>query len=1380
MSNTADEPSTTQASQGEVADCLPQQVMQEQPQFQAGAPLGPVVWKRVQHNVTTEINSSSSSHSGSANKPKPQSSDGRDDDCASTSSSSHPITALSEEDEEENDATTDTADTTSSSAMIAPINPEEMEERKSAASTASAMNDKPQAHRSRMVDHDEDENDQEENNLSSSTLNDTTESSGLPSSNSPVRSEERNPQLKPPIISQQRKPPLNASIISEEGEGSEHDKGDEEVAQESTASRIQGEDDNPSRAASPPPEKRLDWSFLRSGVLYDREEELEVLQSAFQRQLDGGAHEEGQEEEQERPSFSVVSGLSGTGKSALTRAALEPLVKERNGYYLQGKFDQLQHSEPYAPFVNAMNDYVYYVLQEQEYQNEYEHITSLSCLETLQTEILSALSPEGCSVLLQMIPSLSHILHIHKDDSFHNQHRAFHQSEGANGLTSSFNGGVMHATNTNGTSGLWESSQDRVKVIFRRFLRVICKPERPCCLILDDLQWGDAASLDLMESLVCDVQNYKGLFLVGICRSNEISMDHNLANLLRRLEDEHNAQIRNVTARNLTYNATNQLICDVLKQSWDTCLPLTEIIHAQTEGNVFYVMNYIKAIHADRVLIPDQEFGTDGWLWDEDRWQQLYSPHAKKQRKNQFSDDDNLLEPTSTIEASDSDQSAVVDLIARQLRRLSEPTQLFLRTCACIGAEIDIALVEKVLEEMDILASTQLAVDEGLLVVVERSHDGRHFERRTSYSPIPERTAEEEQPHEDMRIHAKRRFRFAHDGIQQAAYSLILDSNKSAAHLSVGRMLFKNMMTMEEFNEHLFVVVNQMNRGMAHIDDQFERDGLAALNLKAGNRAILSSDFHTAVQYFMVGTTLLAQSPHHWARQYELSLELYNSLAEAEYCVADFEMMDVAVLEVLQNGLDFKDMIRAYAAQVYALGARFMLQEAIDLGLQVLERFNEFFSNPSPNRKSCLRAFSSPMKTKRKLSWKTKSQLLYMPDMNDPDKLAAMGILNLLTTYSLIGRPPLFPFIAARLVKLSLDHGLCAISAPGFAFYGLWLCSIGEPQAGYRYGTLALDILERYQNTITEWVPRVYSVFYGWIAPWKLPLQSTFSHTLHAHRVGLETGDIEYSCIGAHLYGVNAFFAGMPLPELEGSMRKFVDLMNKHKQGPWAAATAVQLQMIHNFMGWAEDPLILRGEIMTDEKVLEIATVQNMESYETYFVQVMVWSLLLAYHFGKLRQALATANDCREAVKYLGPSFLVCIQYFYDGMAALAAASDPKFERTKKQHIAVAKRALKKLQKVAKHSPENCLHKVYLLQAEFATVRGERDKAATLYSKSIALAHRNGFLQDAALAHERAGVALWHSSSDPKANIYLSRALDCYTLWGAEAKVEQLRCEYFQ
>lgn len=119
-----------------------------------------------------------------------------------------------------------------------------------------------------------------------------------------------------------------------------------------------------------------------------------------------------------------------------------------------------------------------------------------------------------------------------------------------------------------------------------------------------------------------------------------------------------------------------------------------------------------------------------------------------------------------------------------------------------------------------------------------------------------------------------------------------------------------------------------------------------------------------------------------------------------------------------------------------------------------------------------------------------------------------MQMLNLLFTYTFLGRADFLPFVVFRMIRLTIRYGVSAISAHGFSGYGVLLCGSGDIEAGYRYGQLALRILNRFNAK--EWLPRVYSMVYGMNMHWKTPLRLCLDPLKYAHKVGLETGDIEY------------------------------------------------------------------------------------------------------------------------------------------------------------------------------------------------------------------------------------------------------------------------------
>jgi len=330
------------------------------------------------------------------------------------------------------------------------------------------------------------------------------------------------------------------------------------------------------------------------------------------------------------------------------------------------------------------------------------------------------------------------------------------------------------------------------------------------------------------------------------------------------------------------------------------------------------------------------------------------------------------------------------------------------------------------------------------------------------------------------------RYAFAHDRIQQAAYKLIPEEEQAATHLRIGRQLYQSFAE-DEYRENIFLVVNQLIRGSSLLEES-DKTGLAALCLQAGQTATLSGDYNTGILYFKEGTKLLHHDEtrrRHWRQDYQLCLDLYNSLAEAECCIADFDNMDMAVQEVLDHARSSLDKGRAQTTKVYALAARFQMLEAIALGIQVLRTLGESF----PTKTRIIYLLVEITRTKMGLRGKTDEDLLSLPDIRDPGKIAAMGILNLLTTFAFQTRPDLFPFIVLRMINLSLKHGMCAIAAPGFAFYGLLLCALGEVEEGYRFGQFSLRLLERFQRARTEWLPRVYLVTHGMVGIWKQPLR---------------------------------------------------------------------------------------------------------------------------------------------------------------------------------------------------------------------------------------------------------------------------------------------------
>ena len=340
-----------------------------------------------------------------------------------------------------------------------------------------------------------------------------------------------------------------------------------------------------------------------------------------------------------------------------------------------------------------------------------------------------------------------------------------------------------------------------------------------------------------------------------------------------------------------------------------------------------------------------------------------------------------------------------VELMTVRISKLPKATREVLEVAACLGSKLDEKLLNRI-SPRPVFAQLQKAASRGFL----------HYDE------------------------ANETYRFAHDIIQEAAYKLISYQEREAFHLTIGRELWKSFDDIEELERHIFIILGQIRDGADLISYQEERNDVAALCLRAGELAICSSSFQTASEYLLLGVSMLGANC--WEEEYELSLELYNAAAEVEYCIANFDNVEKLASEIFRNTIWFPDTLRAHSIHVYSLGSRGHMLKAIERGLGVLESLDEKFQTN-------VSAHSIAVATKR-IKWlikgKSNESLLRMPLMDDPQKIAAMQMMNIIFLYAYIAVPMLAPMIALRMVKLTLEYGLCDVSCVGFVTFAMLLC----------------------------------------------------------------------------------------------------------------------------------------------------------------------------------------------------------------------------------------------------------------------------------------------------------------------------------------------------
>jgi len=356
------------------------------------------------------------------------------------------------------------------------------------------------------------------------------------------------------------------------------------------------------------------------------------------------------------------------------------------------------------------------------------------------------------------------------------------------------------------------------------------------------------------------------------------------------------------------------------------------------------------------------------------------------------------------------------------------------------------------------------------------------------------------------------------------------------------------------------------------------------------------------------------------------------------------------------------------------------------------------------------------------------------------------------------------------------------------------MCALGNYSVGHRFGKVALEMLKRFE--CSEWKPRVHTMVYSFIWDWNEPIHSAIEPLYKAHRLGLVTGDIETAMLAAYQYCVKLFYVAS-LEKLVSETTVVLERMEAYNHNLWEPYTSVILQVSHNLIGLSENPLLLTGQAMNEKEAL-------INAFETKHVRfemaVYFYGLVLAYTFNDYERALELAKKASGLKSSKVSTFNGCLLVFYEGLSAMALAKTCTSKREKKKCVTLAKQSIRRMTKLAKQVPSNCLHKKLLLEAEYDMLHGRDVDANMKYLECISCAQSEGFVHERALACERIGLAYYVEEKEyeesspsssptkkkqqnlrelcPSGKDYLLKACQGYEEWGAHAKVEQMKITF--
>ncbi|HGG57337.1 MAG TPA: hypothetical protein ENK31_06030, partial [Nannocystis exedens] len=792
------------------------------------------------------------------------------------------------------------------------------------------------------------------------------------------------------------------------------------------------------------------------------ENELQALLAAFERVSEG------------RCELAVATGAPGIGKSALVRELYGPITRQR-GFFISGKFDQFHRNVPYSSLLQAFRALVRQLLADPPDQ-----------VETWRDKMLEALGPNG-QILIRVIPEIELIIGPQPD--------------------------VPELRS--------EDAQNRFNLTFRSFIRIFTQSEHPLVLFLDDVQWADHATLELLETLLCSGQSHH-LLVVFAHRNNEVDVSHPLLMTIERIRRS-GIPLTSVDLHPLEPAHVVALLGDTLHCTDDEVKPLADLLSAKTGGNPFFVGEFLRHLHDDGLLFIDADNGR--WSWDLDQIRQ------RKITEN------------------------VVELMSQKVRDLPAEVQETLKIASALGNHFNLEAVVKTAEQplKAVISSLWSALQSGFLTPISKTVALLSLELDSDTDALP-----------DFEV------RFTHDRIQQAIYALIPEDERPAVHRRIGHHLLASI-AIDNLAGDVFTIVGHLNQALLLVEGWDERHLLARLNLTAARRATDASAFSAAFEYFKVGAQCL--NPEGWTRDHELTFALNLGAAESACMIGNYEDMEVRTGHLLERARNSLERATILAILIQAKTIQLDLPQALEQAISLLRELGVRLPK-SPGKLDVLAAV---MRTKAALAGKDFQRFSALPRATDPRVLAQVEVMGGVISAAYRSDPNSFVLIALAMLKLSVRHGNTPASGFAYACYALILAgSLGDVASARRLVPVCNEMLD--WPMTRPFKAKTLFALGTFVLSWTEHPSICADRLYDGFISGLEVGDLEFA---SHCGYIRSYFllrASENLCDLIADLEQMAEALRPLGQGRAAELCELYLQVANNLRGDSTVPRRLVSE----------------------------------------------------------------------------------------------------------------------------------------------------------------------------------------------------------
>ena len=1003
--------------------------------------------------------------------------------------------------------------------------------------------------------------------------------------------------------------------------------------------------------------------LLISQQLYGRTTELNTLSAALARNTNHEHH---------APQIILISGAAGRGKTALVKE-IYPQLTQSNGYFIQGKFEPTPYPAPRSALVQAVT---YLVLP---------LLTADPAIQAnWRNKLLAALEP-NTQLMIEIIPELEQLL------------------------------GKQSPLPTVGTA----AAHQRFNWTWLRFIQVFCQAvyPHPLIIFLDDLQWADVATFELIELTLSTIA-IKNLLIIGTYQDDEVNHNHPLVEMLKRFSPA--IMVEQLTLMPLNLAATTEWLMTTLSHDEEVITPLAEWLIQITQGEPLFIQQLLKILVAENDLqlrFPENNSTTETislsqrrcWNW-------------------------NLTEIITKFSTSHP-----LELIIKTITQLPPATQHLLGLAAAIGNQFDLEQLALVYTQP--LANTYQdllpALKMGLVI---------------KYQLPPTLTSNSSL------------LAFYHDSIRQAAYAAS-KANKLELHLHLGRLWLKY--TPERIGNNIFAIVEHLNTGRSLLIESKDILELARLNLVAGQKAKATLAYAAAQTYLTTG--LAGITANDWREHRQLAWDLYQISAEVEYLNGYVETANMLIQVMLAQTQTVEERIEIYNLLITQHIEQQQPQLAITVGYQVLQQLS--IELPQHHLQAALKQELSASES----YWRDKTvmALLDEPEMTQPEPRAAITILgNMAIAATAASQPILFNFIHVKVVHLALKYGQTAQSALSYAYYGLQLGQLTQnQQLSYEFAHLALKLSQKFNYQPPQ--AQIYLILEN-LLPWVTTIKSIKMTNQEGQQASLATGDLQSLSHFLTNAVLMSFCQGEPLSLLPEKLNYLLSLSPEIQQSPEIDIIVGYQLLVNNLLGKTASKVVFSQDTLTEEHYL--TTCQQHKNWLALGIY-QIFKTKILYLYGQLSAALDCSHQAEEYLSHLTNPILLGNYYCYRALTLLAIFKQANPTEQSRYQTQIASHQ-QQLQTWAETCPDNFQSQYQLVAAETARLFDNPLVAMDQYDSAIHWANTHEFIVEAALANELAARFWLDQGKEAFAQLYLTKAYAYYQRWGAKPKLENLSATY--